>query len=90
MIKYIDQEEKELIESLYSEEWEPNPDKTVNKVYEDYARKSIEFDKILEIALSQRDFEKIKVKAIEEGIPYQALVSMLIHNYNEGKIVLTI
>jgi hypothetical protein len=42
MIKYIDQEEKELIESLYSEEWEPNPDKTVNKVYKDYACNSIE------------------------------------------------
>lgn len=49
-----------------------------------------EFDKTIDIALTQRDFEKIKVKAIEEGIPYQALVSMLIHNYNEGKIVLTI
>ncbi len=27
-----------------------------------------------------------KAKAIEEGLPYQSLISMLIHKYNEGKI----
>ena len=25
-------------------------------------------------------------KSFEEGIPYQSLVSMLIHKYNEGKL----
>ena len=29
---------------------------------------------------------KIRAKAIEEGIPYQSLISMLIHKYNEGKL----
>jgi len=58
--KYIEQEEKELIESLYSEEWEPNPDKTVNKVYEDYTRNSIE--------LSTQKHDKVKkTKHPKEG-----------------------
>ncbi|MGE0086364.1 MAG: hypothetical protein AB7S75_18300 [Desulfococcaceae bacterium] len=34
----------------------------------------------------ERDLQKIKAKAIEEGIPYQLLISMLIHKYNEGKV----
>jgi len=36
--------------------------------------------------MSERDLKKIRAKAIEEGIPYQSLISMLIHKYSEGKI----
>ena len=90
MTEYIDQEEKDLIESLHSEDWTPNPDKNVNKVYEEYARNSLDFVNKIEIILSERDIQMIRIKAIEEGIPYQALISMLIHKYNEGKIALTI
>ena len=36
--------------------------------------------------MSDRDLKKIRAKAIEEDIPYQSLISMLIHKYNEGKI----
>jgi len=90
MIDYIDQEEKELIESLHSEDWQPNPKISINKVYEEYARHSIELNNKIEITLSERDIQKIKVKAIQEGTTYQAIISMIIHNYNEGKISITI
>lgn len=36
--------------------------------------------------MSERDLKKIQAKAIEEGLPYQSLISMLIHKYNEGKV----
>jgi hypothetical protein len=36
--------------------------------------------------MSERDLKKIRAKAIEEGIPYQSLISMLIHKFNEGKL----
>lgn len=36
--------------------------------------------------MSERDLKKIQAKAIEEGVPYQSLISMLIHKYNEGKV----
>jgi len=29
---------------------------------------------------------KIRARAVEEGIPYQSFISMLIHKYNEGKL----
>jgi hypothetical protein len=69
MKNYVDQEEKELIESLYSEEWEPNPDEVVNKVYEDYARKSIKFknkliNSLKEVELMEEDI--IEKNPIEE------------------------
>lgn len=90
MIEYIDQEEKELIESLHTEDWVSNPDASLNKIYQEYARNSIELTNKIEISLSERDIQKIKVKAIQEGIPYQSIISLLIHKYNEGKIAIKI
>ena len=88
--EYIDEEEKEIIESLYSEEWVSDFNDDINKKYQEYARYSIEFNNKIEINLTQRDFNNIQVKAIQAGTTYQSLISMLIHSYNEGKIALTI
>ena len=38
--------------------------------------------------MSERDLMKIRAKAIEEETPYQPLISMLIHKYNEGKLTI--
>ena len=40
------------------------------------------------IRMAERDLKKIQARAIEEGIPYQSLISMLIHKYNEGKVLI--
>ncbi len=42
--------------------------------------------RVINIRMTERDLKKIQAKAIEEGVPYQSLISMLIHKYNEGKI----
>lgn len=36
--------------------------------------------------MTERDLKKIQAKAVEEGVPYQSLISMLIHKYNEGRV----
>ena len=86
---YIDDEEREIFESLYAVEWQPNPDKNINKIFEEYARHSIELKNKIEIILTSNDVEKIKDKALIEGISYQELISKIIHSYNEGKITIT-
>jgi predicted DNA binding CopG/RHH family protein len=86
MNNYIDQEEQELIESLHSKQWVPNPDENLNAQYEKYALNSLEFNNKVIVKLSERDLQKIKAKAIQEGISYQALISLLVHKYNEGKV----
>ncbi|MCX6154126.1 MAG: antitoxin [Candidatus Kapabacteria bacterium] len=90
MVEYIDEEEKDFFESLYADDWQPNPDKNVNRIYEEYARYSLELSNKIELNITSNDFENIQVKALEAGIPYQSIVSLLIHQYNEGKISLTI
>ena len=83
---YLDKDEMELAKSLESEEWISDLTKKEKKQYEEYARYSLSKRKRINIRMSERDLKKIQAKAIEEGIPYQSLISMLIHKYNEGKV----
>lgn len=83
---YLDKDEMELAKSLKNEEWISDLSKKEKKQYEEYARYSLNKQKRINIRMSERDLKKIRAKAIEEGIPYQSLISMLIHKYNEGKV----
>ena len=83
---YLDKDEMELAKSLENEEWISDLTKKEKKRYEEYARYSLSKRKRINIRMSERDLKKIQAKAIEEGIPYQSLISMLIHKYNEGKL----
>ena len=85
-LKHIDKEEKELAKSLETEGWVSDLSKKDKKHYEEYARHSLAKQKRINIRMTERDLKKIQIKAIEEGIPYQSLISMLIHKYNEGKL----
>lgn len=85
-IQYTDKEEMELAKSLEAEEWISDLTKKEKKQYEGYARNSLTKQKRINIRMTERDLKKIQAKAIEEGLPYQSLISMLIHKYNEGKV----
>ena len=85
-VKYIDKDEMELAKSLETEEWVSDLSKKDKKRYEEYARASLTKQRRINIRMTERDLKKIQAKAIEEGLPYQSLISMLIHKYNEGKL----
>jgi len=54
------------------------------------AKDTIERKAELNIKLTEKDLRNLKLKEIEIGIPYQNIVSALIHKYLEDKIDLTI
>jgi predicted DNA binding CopG/RHH family protein len=83
---YLDKDEMELAKSIENEEWISDLTKKEKRQYGEYARYSLSKRKRINIRMSERDLRKIQAKAVEEGIPYQSLISMLIHKYNEGKI----
>jgi len=83
---YLDRDEMELAKSLEKEEWVSDLTKKEKEQYEEYARHSLNKQRRINIRMTERDLKKIRAKAIEEGIPYQSLISMLIHKYNEGKL----
>ena len=85
--KYLDKEEKELIGSLENDEW-----KSVGNL-EDWktllsetAVNTMLKDQRMNIRLTKNDLDSIKVKALEEGLPYQTLVASIIHKYVNGKL----
>ena len=43
--------------------------------------------KNINIRISTYDIEKVKQRSAEEGIPYQTLISSIIHKYITGKLV---
>jgi predicted DNA binding CopG/RHH family protein len=84
-MKYIDKEEKILIESYKNNEW-TSVKKKDKKMYVKAAKHSLSKNKRINIRLTLKDFNDIQVKAVEEGIPYQTLISSIIHKYNKGEI----
>jgi|APHig6443717497_1056834.scaffolds.fasta_scaffold64855_4 predicted DNA binding CopG/RHH family protein len=52
------------------------------------AKNTITKNKNINIRISESDIAKLKARSIEVGIPYQTIVSALIHNYTTGKIKL--
>jgi predicted DNA binding CopG/RHH family protein len=84
-MKYIDKEEKELIESYKKGEWVSTKKKD-QKTYVESAKASVTKSKRINIRLTSKDFYDIQAKALEEGIPYQTLISSIIHKYNKGKL----
>ena len=86
--KPIDQEEKDLMESIEREEWRPvkNIEQEKEKAVA-AARNTLKKDKRINLRLTQKDHHLIQIKAIEEGIPYQTLISSLVHKYLNGSLI---
>ena len=88
--KYIDAEEQEIIESLNSDNWISDFDESIKNKYENIAKFTISRTKSISVDISEKDFQELQSKAISAGINHQTLVSLLIHQYNEGRIALSI
>lgn len=83
----IDKEEKDLLESIEKDEWVPV--KNIKKRKEQAiiaARNTLKKDRRINLRLTQKDYNQIQVKAIEEGVPYQTLISSIVHKYLNGSI----
>ena len=82
----INLEEKELIDTIENGEWKSVLNTKLKKQYEEYAKNSLNKQKRINIRMTDRDLRHIQVRAIQEGIPYQSLISMLVHKFNQGKV----
>ncbi len=83
----IDKEERDLMESIEHDEWRPV--KNIKQEKEKAmvaARNTLKKDKRINLRLTQKDYHHIQIKAIEEGIPYQTLISSIIHKYLNGSL----
>jgi len=78
-------EDQELLDSYESGEWRPVDSlQREIKRYQEYAAAWLEENSLISLALPAKDFGKLQKKANEAGIPYQALIARLIHQYVSG------
>ena len=82
----LNNEEKELLEEIERDEWRSvvkDPGELTR--YRDAARRTLKKDKRVNIRISERDLNALRRLAAEEGIPYQTLVSSVIHKFVSKK-----
>lgn len=82
---YINKEEKDIIESYNRDEWVPALDEKKAEIKEATKNSTLK-NKRIYIRLTEKDYHDIQIKAMEEGVSYQTLISSIIHKYNKGKL----
>ena len=88
-MKYkLDQEEKEILEAFERDELKSVPN-VVQEIEEarQAARNTFNKTKRVNLRLAKRDFHLAHIKALEEGLPYQTLLSSVIHKYLTGRLI---
>ena len=84
----LDKEEKEILETFERGEWKKVKDlKGEIEKHQEYARKTLKKDKRVNIRISSKDLEEIQALAVENGIPYQTLMSSILHRYIHGGLI---
>ena len=86
-MKFHDKEEMELMESIETEAWVSvdNLEEEILKAKQ-AAKATITKSERMNIRISPNDLRRLKIKAMEEGMPYQTLVSSIIHKYLIGRL----
>lgn len=84
----LTREEKELFDSYKRGEWRSvkNLKQEISR-YQEVARATFRKDKRINIRISTKDLEEIQKRALGEGIPYQTLISSILHKYVSGTLV---
>jgi len=78
----LDPEEKDLLGVVERGEYRsvPHVRKEVTR-YRLYFTETLNRNRNINIRISERDLHKLKVKAQEEGLPYQTLITSLLHKF---------
>lgn len=86
-MKY-DKEEKAILDAYEKGKMKLSiPSKKEIAAIKATARKTITKDKRITIRLYDHDYQGIQKKAMEMGMPYQTLISGIIHRYIEGDLI---
>ena len=84
----LDPEEQELLASIERDEWRSVDNLEAEKQrYRGYARATARKNRRINIRLTTRDLEGLQTIALEEGIPYQTLITSVLHKYVSGRLI---
>jgi len=85
----LDKYEQDILQSVENGEWESknNIDERLLELqsYVKHQKK-----KAISIRVNENDIYELKKKALENGVPYQNLIQVLIHQFASNKITLNL
>jgi predicted DNA binding CopG/RHH family protein len=83
----LDQEEQEILASFEGGEFESDLTEDRKSFLSQVAAEASKKDKRINIRISTRDLTALQRRALEEGLPYQTLVSSILHKYVSGGLL---
>lgn len=81
----LDEHEQDILQSVENGEWESK--KNINeRLLELQSYVKHQKKKAISIRVNENDIYELKKKALENGVPYQNLIQVLIHQFASNKI----
>ncbi|MGA7297682.1 MAG: hypothetical protein WBW92_09250 [Rhodanobacteraceae bacterium] len=80
-------EEKEILEAYEQGSYESVLTPEMRNTHIDAARQTFKKNKRVNIRMSGKDLELLQEYALREGIPYQTLMSSVLHKFVSGRFV---
>ena len=84
----LDSEEQEILDAFGRGELRSQPDAEAEiNAAQEAAHNTFNKTRRVNLRLTEQDFDRAHVRAREEGIPYQTLLSSVIHKYLTGRLI---
>lgn len=82
----LDAEEQQLLSTYAAGAWRSVATPGVIQTLREAARATGQKDQRINIRLSSGDLQAIRTRALQEGVPYQTLISSVLHKYVSGNL----
>jgi predicted DNA binding CopG/RHH family protein len=84
----LDSEEQEILDAFESGRLKQSRDVAQELInHKASAESTFRKDARINIRLSSKDLRALQTRALQEGIPYQTLVSSILHKFVDGQLV---
>jgi len=85
----LDEYEQDILNSVENDEWK-SKDNLDNRILELQSYIKNQKKKAISLRVNENDIYELKKKALENSIPYQNIIQMLIHQFATNKIQLNV
>lgn len=85
----LDKEEQDILQSVENGEWKSKNNKD-ERIQELQSFIKYQSKKAISLRVNENDIYELKKKALENSIPYQNLIQMLIHQFATNQIKLSL
>ena len=83
----LTKEEREIVKAFEAGTLQSPPNRSaILKAHREYAAATFRKDRRVNVRISRRDLDALRKRALSEGMPYQTLISSVLHKYVEGTL----